>query len=147
VAITLNLIFRLGTRKTARLVLAPSADATARVHAFCEEQGGAWGARRDVMQRVTAALAEFAEISSDVVERGREAVLELSFDEFHVGAAINYPGRALVRAADDAPAPAASLEEAELPTDISRRIIRRMADKFASGRDGEMQWLKLDFDH
>lgn len=149
VAIALNLVFRLGTRKSARLTVEPGAEAMERVHAFCETQGGIWGARRDVMQRVTAALAEFAENADELVAPGHAADIGMTFDEFHIGATISYPGRALAQAGPAAAAPArpVSLEEVELPTDISRRIIGRMADTFSSGREGHTQWLKLGFEH
>jgi NCS2 family nucleobase:cation symporter-2 len=149
VAIVLNALFRLGMRRTARLTLAPGEDAVGRVHAFCEEQGGAWGARRDVMQRVTAALVEFAEESGELVQAGSEADIEVTFDEFHVGAMVRYPGRALAGGAAETGLPArpVSLEDGELPVDLARRIIRRMADRFASGSEGGRQWLRLGFEH
>ncbi|EIP99408.1 xanthine/uracil permease [Opitutaceae bacterium TAV1] len=148
VAILLNFFFRIGTRMRAQLTLAPGDGAVDRVHAFCQAQGGAWAARRDVMQRVTLALAEFAETAGEVVEPGREAEIELAFDEFHIDATIRYAGRALEKA-DAGPGAAGPdlADGGELPADLSLRIIGRMADRFTSGRQGGMQWLKLGFEH
>lgn len=148
VAIVLNLVFRIGVGSKAQLTVVPGAAALDQVHEFCEAQGGAWGARRDVMHRVTAALVEFAESSGELVEPGCEATIELAFDEYHIDATIRYAGRAMEKpgggAADSAPEIMAT---GELPSHIPLLIIGRMADKSSTGHQGGKQWLKLNFVH
>jgi len=147
VAMLLNACFRLGTRMRAQLQFEPGASAVAQVHEFCEAQGGAWAARRDVMQRVTLALGEFAETAAEVVAPNEQVTLELAFDEFHIDATLRYVGQGLAEAEVAPGAPPATLEALELPDDISLRILTRMADRFTQGRDGRTQWLRLGFEH
>ncbi|HVU23876.1 MAG TPA: solute carrier family 23 protein [Opitutus sp.] len=148
VAIVLNLVFRLGVGARAQLVLTPGVEAINRVHAFCEAQGGAWAARRDVMHRVTTALVEFAESSAEVVAPNHDASIELSFDEFHIDAVIRYVGQALELPppSDGAKAPDLA-DTGGLPSHLPLLIIARMADKSSSGRQGDTQWLRLTFVH
>lgn len=148
VAGLLNLVFRIGVSDRARLVLVPGTDAVEQVHAFCETQGGAWAARRDVMQRVTAALVEFAEISGDVVRKDAPATIDLKFDEYRIDAFIRYKGERV-----EAPVGAGGsasvdlLESDDLPGHIPFLIIGKMADRFTSGQNDRNSWLRLSFEH
>ena len=147
-AILLNLVFRIGVGARAQLALAPGTAALDQVHDFCQAQGAAWGARRDVMQRVTAALVEFAEASDELVESGREATIELAFDEYHIDATVRYVGRAMEKPDDGAASTTTDLlETGELPSHLPLLIIGRMADKSVTGRQGDTHWLHLSFEH
>ena len=148
VAILLNLVFRIGVASRARMAVVPGLALVDQVHAFCQAQGGAWAARRDVMQRVTTALVEFAEASETLVDPAHEATIELTFDEYHIDATIRYVGRAMVRPDGESSRDATDILQAdELPAHLPLLIIRRMADKSDMGSEGTTQWLRLGFDH
>ncbi len=80
-ALTLNLLFRIGTSKSASLVLPTDPDAIEEVRSFTEDEGGRWGARNDVIYRVTGALTEFMEAASELELVEDEVSIDLSFDE------------------------------------------------------------------
>lgn len=147
VAILLNLLFRIGVAARAQLVLAPGREAIDRVHEFCQAQGAAWAARRDVMHRVTTALVEFAETSGELVAAGNSATIDLAFDEFHIDAVIRYAGRTAGVPSAAEGAAVELLETDELPPHLPLLIIGRMADKSSSGEDRHGQWLRLTFEH
>jgi NCS2 family nucleobase:cation symporter-2 len=94
-ALVLNAVFRLGVRTSAEFVLDPAADPYADTVRFVERAGGTWGARKDVIARVSRSLGEFAEIAPMVVTGGTKADVSLSFDEAKIIAQIRYAGRPL----------------------------------------------------
>ena len=107
VALTLNLLFRIGISKRALLVLPTGPDAIERVCLFTEDEGGKWGARSDVIYRVTGALTEFMEAASELELVQDDVKISLSFDEMEIVAAIRYRGEPL-------PLPTRPPSEAEL---------------------------------
>jgi xanthine permease XanP len=60
-AIALNLLFRLGTKKTLEWVYRSESHTNEDIFAFMEKCGGAWGARHEVIQKASSALAESVE--------------------------------------------------------------------------------------
>src|SRR5690606_40958906 len=60
-ALLLNALFRIGTKQTAKLEATLDQDLLGKIFLFCRENGAIWGARRDVMDRVVAALTEAGE--------------------------------------------------------------------------------------
>jgi NCS2 family nucleobase:cation symporter-2 len=94
-ALLLNLVFRVGVRRRQTLVLGAMAFDRQRIHEFMETQGGAWGARRDVIERARFSLMQSLEtIIESCSPRGR-LVVEASFDEFNLDLRVSYAGAAL----------------------------------------------------
>ena len=92
VALLLNLVFRIGIRRSVGLSVQPDTVLPADVERFIERAGGAWGARRDVITRVEWAVQQALDA---LVQHGRiDGPIELlvSYDEFDIDARIAYTG-------------------------------------------------------
>jgi NCS2 family nucleobase:cation symporter-2 len=60
-ALALNLIFRIGIAMKVRLELIPENASSETIFDFMERNGAAWGAKREVISRATAAMNVFLE--------------------------------------------------------------------------------------
>ena len=96
-ALTLNALFRLGVRRTRTLRVDPARLDAQAIADFMEEQGAAWGARRDVIDRATFNLSQ--SIETIVESCAPEGPIEVaaSFDEFNLNLRVSYNGPALER--------------------------------------------------
>ena len=91
-AILLNILFRIGISSKAVLELAPGQDEQRKIYEFFENKGTAWGARKDVIQKATAAMSELYE-SMSMLDLARGPVRAiLSFDEFNIDLDVRYEG-------------------------------------------------------
>jgi len=146
VALTLNLLFRIGISKHASLLLSVGPDATQKVWRFTEEEGGKWGARSDVIYRVNGALTEFMEAASDLELVEDEVKIGLSFDELEIVADIRYRGEPI-------PLPTRPPSEAELADadpmklGLPGLLLRHYANKVDLRRQDDEVCLLLGFDH
>jgi NCS2 family nucleobase:cation symporter-2 len=61
IALLLNALFRIGMRTRASVAVEPGAGAHDAIRAFLEQQGGKWGARRDVVERAIFGTAQAEE--------------------------------------------------------------------------------------
>lgn len=157
-AILLNLLFRLGTSRRARLTVSPQkthAQTAQDIVGFVETQGAAWNARRDTVRRAALAALEAAEALQAGSERRIQEV-HGSFDEFNLDIEFVYSGPPLVLQAKPATGAHALLDiddhafEAALDqalSGVSHVLLRHMADRLLSGKRGENSYLRLHFDH
>lgn len=146
VALLLNLLFRIGVRRRARLAVERERVDWEAVEKFMLAQGAQWGARRDVIDRASFNLVQSIETitNSDVAQGPLE--VEASFDEFSVDVRVTYDGAPL-----ELPETRPSSEEILASEDGERRLagfmLRRFADRVsASGRNGRSTVL-FHFDH
>ncbi|HEU4343111.1 MAG TPA: solute carrier family 23 protein [Candidatus Binatia bacterium] len=142
----LNLIFRIGITKRQMLRLTPGLDSSQAIFDFMETQGGTWGARREVIQRATAALNEFFETATAhrLVDGKLEA--EVSFDEFNLDVDIRYAGR-LMEFPALRPTAGALLEDETALASLSGFLIRQYADRLRSEAVNGGCRIQLHFDH
>src|SRR4029079_4379627 len=92
VALSLNLVFRIGIRRSVTLTVQPEALVPQDVERFIESAGGNWGARRDVITRVEWAVQQGLDA---LLQHGRIAGpidLSISYDEFDIDVRIAYEG-------------------------------------------------------
>src|SRR5699024_6434210 len=89
-ALLLNALFRIGIKQSARLDVPLDRGLLREIVAFCQDNGAAWGARRDVMDRVTGALTEAGELALAGGEHGRPLRLDINYDEFRIAASVAY---------------------------------------------------------
>jgi len=146
VAVGLNLLFRIGISKKASLLLSIGPGASEEVYRFTEEHGRMWGARSDVIYRVTAGLSEFIEATAALDPVPDDVNIELSFDELAILVEIGYRGEPLLL-------PATSPSENELlrldfaKLGVPGLLLRHFASRIdQTSRDGQVS-LKLTFDH
>lgn len=145
-ALLLNMLFRIGVKRTMNVSFKPGGEAAEFIYRVVQQQGGAWGARQDVIQRVLRALSEFAEISGDLVEPGGHVDVSASFDEFRLDVMISYSGRPF-EIARMAPTQDELLEDEDALIKLASILIARAADKTTIKSDGDDHRVQLHFDH
>ncbi|HOT06626.1 MAG TPA: solute carrier family 23 protein [Methanotrichaceae archaeon] len=142
-AVSLNLLFRLGVSKRAKLQLQPGVDSSQAIFEFMEKQGGAWGARKEVIYNAIAALNEMLE-AAEIIGIKDKVEVDVQFDEFNLDARASYRGEPF-----EIPRmpPASMAEDRTAPLHLAAYMIGRYADRVAfSSKDG-MTELLLHFDH
>jgi NCS2 family nucleobase:cation symporter-2 len=145
-ALLLNLVFRIGIKKSVSIVVAPGADALTKLEKFAEHQGGVWGARRDVIDRAVRAMIETSECLDLLIEPGKSAKVTMTFDEFWLDVLVEYEGKPLITSAA-APSHEELLADESQLTRLGAIMIRRQATKLATDSDGAVQRIHLGFEH
>jgi NCS2 family nucleobase:cation symporter-2 len=146
VALVLNLVFRLGIRRSVEMAVDPGAPDVKGITDFIERNAGIWGARRDVIAKVEFALQQTVEAIIDACDVRGPIKLEVRYDEFVIDAIVTYAGAPL-----EFPTQPISPEEILETEDGHRRLsgflIRRRADRMESAKSGEQTVVRLHFDH
>ncbi|MCK0197338.1 purine/pyrimidine permease [Ancylobacter sp. 6x-1] len=153
-AVSLNLLFRLGTAMKARRELPSSpAEASQAIVEFLEIQGGAWAARREVVKRATLAALEAAEFIAGAGEGRHPIAIQARFDEFNLDVDIVHSGPPLVlRPAVAAPDLNALFDADDAAIDaaianVSHVLIERLADRVRAGTRDGFAHVTLHFNH
>jgi xanthine permease XanP len=146
VALSLNLVFRLGIRRTVQSIVDPGTPDAKEISNFIERNAGIWGARRDVANRVEFAVQQSVEAVIEFCGVKGPIVLDISYDEFVIDAVISYAG-----APFEFPEQPPSKEEIIEADDGHRRLagflIRRYADRIVPTQSGGRTVIRLHFDH
>jgi xanthine permease XanP len=146
VALSLNLLFRIGIRRTVAITVDPRVLDAQQITNFIERNAGIWGARRDVINRVEFAVQQTIDAIIAFCDVSAAIRLDISYDEFVIDVVVTYRGTPL-----EFPAEPPTHEEI-LETDRGQRLlagflIRRYADRtLLTGRDDQTV-VRLDFDH
>ena len=145
-ALVLNLVFRLGVRRTQKLVVDPLYVDPAAIEAFMETHGAAWGARRDVIDRAAFDLAQSIETIVDSGVASGPLEIEASFDEFSLDLRVSYDGPPL-----ELPEVRPSNEEIIASEEGARRLagfmLRRHADRMQAAHKAGRSTILFHFDH
>jgi NCS2 family nucleobase:cation symporter-2 len=146
VALALNLLFRIGVRRTETMTVAKGTLDTAAIRGFVEACGAGWGARRDVIERASFSLAQAVEAVAGSGAAADPIELSLSFDEFRLDARLSYDGEPL-----EMPEQRPSVDEILSGDDGERRLagymLRRCADRVSVTGKGGRATVWLHFDH
>jgi hypothetical protein len=86
VALSFNLLFRLGIRRTVTMTLDSKAVAPQEIVNFIERAAGSWGARRDVITRVEFAVQQAVEAIVEFCHIKGPITVGISYDEFDIDA-------------------------------------------------------------
>lgn len=157
-AISLNLLFRLGTSQRASQVLdtkAADIPLTQQIVDFVESKGAGWSARRDAVSRAAQASLEAVEA---IQSAGGRQLVEIrgSFDEFNLDIELLHRGPPLILDASRVKSDANLLDIEDDAFDaaldqalagVSHTLLRRLTDKLSSGIRGEYSYVRLHFDH
>ena len=145
-ALALNLVFRLGVRRTQKLVVDRQHVDPAAIEAFMETHGAAWGARRDVIDRAAFDLAQSIETIVDSGVASGPLEIEASFDEFSLDLRVSYDGPPL-----ELPEVRPSNEEIMASAEGARRLagfmLRRYADRVQAAHKAGRSTILFHFDH
>lgn len=137
VAVSLNLLFRLGTSQRNRQALQDGPAIVRAITDFIEKQGAAWGARRDIVQRAALAAVEATEAIHR--EGGRVTAIEGAFDEFNFDVTLLHTGEPLAMAGEAKAQDAAALWDADdsaIDAAVARAstlMLRHVADRVTGG--------------
>jgi xanthine permease XanP len=141
----LSFLFRLGLAKKRVLIFHPGKDSLDLIHDFMEEQGAAWGMRREVEMRAVQAVHEVILSVVSLNPSLEQLQVIFQFNEFNLNAEVNYSGVAPVLTGT---APTAE----ELSTNagiaaLSGYMIRGYADRVRVKQSDDSTRIQLDFAH
>jgi NCS2 family nucleobase:cation symporter-2 len=92
-AVVLNIFFRIGISQKLEFEIDPSADTSEKIFQIMEKQGGAWGARREVIFNAIAAMNELLDAAPFLGLAGKKIALSVAFDEFNLNVRAIYEGK------------------------------------------------------
>jgi NCS2 family nucleobase:cation symporter-2 len=146
IALLLNLVFQIGMRKTATLIIAREQIDPQKIENFFFEQGKAWGARQNVTSRASFGVVQLIESIAETCWQTGRMVVRTSFDEYRMDVAITYPGERL-----EFPEERPSIEQIRDQEGGERRlagfILRRNADRIRSEFIDGKCTVHFYFDH
>lgn len=144
--IVLNLLFRIGIRTRVALELDPRADSAEKIFTFMQVQGATWGARKEVIDRVTYAISEFIEAVGALGLARNKIGAEVSFDEFNLDVDLRYDG-VLMEFSQQRPTEADLLSDETGVAKLAGFLIRNYVDRITSDCvDGRCR-VQFHFDH
>ncbi len=145
-AIVLNLIMRIGISRKAVLELTPGTDSSQKIFLFMENQGAAWGARKEVIYNAITAMNEFMEAAALRGLDGQKISMAVNFDEFSLDVRISHRGAPFEF-------PTERPDKTELRSDpqavvrLAGYLVRQYADNVSVTQDGETCSIDLHFNH
>ncbi len=145
-AIVLNLIMRIGIAKKEVLEFIPGTDSSQKIFAWMENQGAAWGARREVIYNAIAALNEFMEATVHYGLAGHKLAIEVSFDEFNLDIRVNYEG-APMAFPEERPDKEELRRDPEAVARLAGFLVRRYTDQLTVTQEGPLCHVDFHFDH
>jgi xanthine permease XanP len=146
-ALLLNLLFRLGQRQRVTLTIDPDeASAMTQVLDFFEERGRAWGARRDIMDRVTFGISQALDTLREVCDSRGPIRIDAKFDEFNLDVIISYQGE-LIELPDRRPSDKEIMDSEAGHRRLAGFMLRRNADRVAASRKENECVVAFHFDH
>jgi NCS2 family nucleobase:cation symporter-2 len=144
IAMALNIIFRMGIRRTRRIQVPLEPLELSAVEDFLDNCGAEWAARPAMITRVKFAASQTLETLVEFAQGS--ALLEASFDEFTLVVAISYDGD-MIPLPDRRPDQRAIIEDPDATRLLAGWMLRRNADRIQSASDGQHQTLTFMFDH
>ncbi|MEM7442326.1 MAG: solute carrier family 23 protein [Pseudomonadota bacterium] len=145
-AISLNLIFRIGVKRRATLVLESDDDRADAIVRFMQDRGGLWGARRDIIERATSALLELAEALSLAEMNSGPIRVDAHFDQFRFDLFVHFEGDPMEfpTSAPDLRAAAGDIDQMR---QLSGFIVQNIATKIEVTQRGASNTVYLAFEH
>ncbi len=92
-AVVLNVFFRIGISQKVEFEIDPQVDTSEKIFQIMEKQGGAWGARREVIFNAIAAMNELLDAAPFMDLQGKKIALSVQFDEFNLDVRAIYEGK------------------------------------------------------
>jgi xanthine permease XanP len=142
-AVLLNLFMRIGVRQRVTLKLDAGHVNRDTIEQFLTQQGGQWGARRDIISRSIFGVVQVLEVVGDIPE-GTE--IEASFDEFNLDVRIRYRGATLM-IPERKPTPREIIASEEGERLLAGYLLRQSADRINCKVSGIMTEVQLHYDH
>lgn len=143
--VILSLLFRIGVKKQRSLELRTGQDHLDEITLFMDDQGSAWGMRKEVVTRATDAAYEVVNNLGLLALRSDLITLRTTWDEFRLDLDVEYAGPA-IEIADSMPA----LEEMGTQAGsahLAGYLIRQYADRVRIREKNGLCRVQLHFDH
>jgi NCS2 family nucleobase:cation symporter-2 len=142
-AVLFNLFMRIGVRQRVTMKLEAGHANRDTIEQFLTEQGGSWGARRDIISRAIFGVVQVLEVVSDVSEG---ADVTASFDEFNLDVRIRYKGSPL-KIPERKPTPREIVASEEGERLLAGYLLRQSADRINCKASGATSEVQLHYDH
>lgn len=145
--LALNLLFRIGIKKTVSLTIDRPEAAHARIADFFEQQGAAWGARPDIIKRAIFAVSQLIDAVDENCRKDGPMTVTASFDEFNLDVRLAYQGE-LLEFPDRRPSPDEIRDRPDGARRLAGFMLRRNADRVRSeSESGGRSTVHFHFDH
>ncbi len=145
-AIGLNLLFRIGISKKQSLVLPVGKNSTDDILKFMEQQGGVWGARKEVIFNAAAAMNEIMESINTFGLTQKDVKMDVSFDEFNLDVNVAYQGIPF-EFPDKKPTKEDLVNDESAALKLSAFMIKRFPDSLKSEHKEDNIKIHLHFNH
>jgi xanthine permease XanP len=145
-AIVLNLIMRIGIAREESLEVAAGTDVSRQIFQFMENQGAAWGARKEVIYNAMAAMNELMEATAHFDLPEKKIIFKVGFDEYNLDVRVRYEGPVMAF-------PAERPDKTELRTGpdalvrLAGYLVRQYTDKVTVTQEGKHCLVHLHFNH
>ena len=146
VALLLNLVFRIGVKKTVTLKVERDAIGDVNISDFLRENGAKWGARPEIISRASFAANQLVEAVAENCWTAGPLTLEASFDEFNLDIHASYPG-AQMTFPEKRPTDAEIIEAYDGMSRLAGFMLRHNADRIRSESRGAHAHVWFHFDH
>ena len=145
-ALTLNLVFRIGVRRTQTLQVNPVAVDARQIEDFMQGNGAVWGARRDVIERARFNLLQSIELLADSGVTRDMLTVTASFDEFSLGVSVSYDGAPL-ELSERRPTNEEIIGSVAGQYQLAGYMLRNLADRVQVNNRGGRTIVTFHFDH
>jgi NCS2 family nucleobase:cation symporter-2 len=145
-AVVLNLILRIGIAKSKPLELTVGKDTTEQIFTFMEGQGGAWGARKEVVYKAISAMNEFWESVNALGLCKDKLRMDVRFDEFNLDIDIRYDGVPM-EFPKKRPEKFHLMEDEKTLAELSGFLIRHYVDRIKAQEKNGHCHVHMHFDH
>lgn len=95
-AVVLNLLLRIGINKHAKIALPVRESGSDKIFNFMEKNGQIWGARPEVISKVSYAISEAFEIILLSNLTTKDIIVNITFNEMKIDVSIDYEGKPFV---------------------------------------------------
>jgi NCS2 family nucleobase:cation symporter-2 len=146
VALALNLLFRIGVRRTAELALSSEQIDHKKVQDFFATQTALWGARPDVASRATFGAIQLIDSVVEDFWIGGALLITLTFDEFNLDVRLTYRGE-MPEFPEQRPTPEQIRESENGPRLLAGFMLRRNADRVRADWQEGTANVYFHFDH
>jgi xanthine permease XanP len=146
VALLLNLLFRIGIRRTVAVTIDPGTPDADEITKFIERNAGIWGARRDVINRVEFAVQQMIDAVIAFCDARGPIRIDISYDEFVIDVVVTYDGAPL-EFPTQPPTHVEIIEAEDGHRRLAGFLIRRSADRMGAVGDSGQTVVRLHFDH
>jgi NCS2 family nucleobase:cation symporter-2 len=146
VALVLNLVFRIGVRRTSELLLPNGQIDHQKVRDFFATQTALWGARPDVATRATFGVIQLIDSIVEEFWIGGALVINATFDEFNLDIRLTYRGE-IPEFPEQRPTPEQIRDSESGARLLAGFMLRRNADRVHAEWNEGTASVYFHFDH